>query len=90
MRSRLPRGPWARLVAVGPHTFIAHTRTHAPLPLHLLSCQVSTRGWSDHPEFQRRCIVKIQGLIQKKKVASAPRKVRLHACMPRVVLMHVS
>jgi hypothetical protein len=43
--------------------------------------QVSTRGWNDHPEFQRRCIVKIQGLIQKKKVASVPRKVRWALCL---------
>lgn len=39
--------------------------------------QVSTKGWEQHPEFAQRCIAKLQSLVQKKRAAAAPKKVRL-------------
>lgn len=38
--------------------------------------QVSTKGWEEHPEFAQRCIAKLQSLVQKKRAAATPKKVR--------------
>ena len=40
------------------------------------SAQVSTAGWDGHPEFAQRCIQKLLALVEKRRLAAAPKKVR--------------